>query len=74
VILDKKLRFKSFYEQEQLKSKIPRHENVCGCGGIATQVLTSALEGCEWLDSRSARVFSGESDPQCPLYGRLDGP
>jgi hypothetical protein len=34
-----------------LINQAPRHENICGIGGIAPSFLTSALDGDEWSAS-----------------------
>ena len=44
-------------------------------GGVEVQFhsLTSALDGGQWLTSRSGRFTPGK-ETRCPLYSRLNGP
>jgi hypothetical protein len=50
------------------------NEDVWGCGGIASQFLTSALDGGERSSSRSSRLIPGERVPDTHLIGVLVGP
>jgi hypothetical protein len=36
----------------RLINQAPRHEDVCGSGGVTPQFLTSTLDGNEWSASR----------------------
>jgi hypothetical protein len=42
------------------------HDDVCGSGGIAPPILTSALDGGEWLASRPGR-FTLKEGPPVPI-------